>query len=106
MDYRYLGNSGLQVSALSYGAWVTFGSQAECHASAAGMPCDEDPFSVDLVADTQLIKKRIEERKVIDCTTGARQIGLPGVPDRGIGQIIRGRRRRHRLGGRGYNDEA
>ena len=24
MEYRYLGKSGLQVSALSYGAWVTF----------------------------------------------------------------------------------
>ncbi len=27
MEYRYLGKSGLQVSALSYGAWVTFGTQ-------------------------------------------------------------------------------
>lgn len=27
MEYRRLGNSGLQVSALSFGAWVTFGSQ-------------------------------------------------------------------------------
>lgn len=27
MEYRYLGSSGLQVSALSFGAWVTFGSQ-------------------------------------------------------------------------------
>jgi voltage-dependent potassium channel beta subunit len=36
MEYRYLGNSGLKVSALSFGAWVTFGPQmneekaAEC----------------------------------------------------------------------------
>jgi voltage-dependent potassium channel beta subunit len=29
MKYRYLGNSGLQVSALSFGSWVTFGSQAD-----------------------------------------------------------------------------
>jgi voltage-dependent potassium channel beta subunit len=29
MEYRYLGNSGLQVSVLSYGAWVTFGSQLD-----------------------------------------------------------------------------
>jgi len=29
MEYRYLGNSGLQVSALSFGAWVTFGSQVD-----------------------------------------------------------------------------
>jgi voltage-dependent potassium channel beta subunit len=27
MEYRYLGRSGLQVSALSLGAWVTFGEQ-------------------------------------------------------------------------------
>jgi voltage-dependent potassium channel beta subunit len=27
MEYRYLGNSGLKVSALSYGAWVTFNDQ-------------------------------------------------------------------------------
>ena len=27
MQYRYLGSSGLQVSALSFGAWVTFGTQ-------------------------------------------------------------------------------
>ena len=29
MEYRYLGRSGLQVSALSFGAWVTFGSQMD-----------------------------------------------------------------------------
>ena len=27
MEYRYLGKSGLQVSALSYGAWITFNDQ-------------------------------------------------------------------------------
>ncbi len=27
MEYRYLGKSGLEVSALSFGAWVTFGNQ-------------------------------------------------------------------------------
>jgi voltage-dependent potassium channel beta subunit len=29
MEYRFLGKSGLQVSALSFGAWVTFGGQAD-----------------------------------------------------------------------------
>lgn len=29
MEYRHLGKSGLQVSALSFGAWVTFGKQAD-----------------------------------------------------------------------------
>lgn len=35
MEYRFLGSSGLQVSALSFGAWVTFGDQVgedEAHA--------------------------------------------------------------------------
>jgi voltage-dependent potassium channel beta subunit len=27
MEYRFLGNSGLKVSALSFGAWITFGDQ-------------------------------------------------------------------------------
>jgi aryl-alcohol dehydrogenase-like predicted oxidoreductase len=27
MEYRFLGRSGLKVSALSYGTWVTFGDQ-------------------------------------------------------------------------------
>jgi len=29
MQYRYLGKSGLKISALSYGAWVTFGDQID-----------------------------------------------------------------------------
>ncbi len=29
MEYRFLGRSGLKVSALSFGAWVTFGNQAD-----------------------------------------------------------------------------
>src|SRR4029450_12306070 len=29
MEFRYLGNSGLKVSAVSYGNWVTHGSQVE-----------------------------------------------------------------------------
>jgi len=36
MEYRYLGRSGLQVSALSFGSWVTFGDQIGDH-SAYGM---------------------------------------------------------------------
>ena len=48
MEYRYLGASGLQVSALSLGAWVTYGEQVDeqqgrvqchaAHASAADPP--------------------------------------------------------------------
>jgi len=33
MEYRSLGNSGLQISALSFGAWVTFGSQVDLDAA-------------------------------------------------------------------------
>jgi aryl-alcohol dehydrogenase-like predicted oxidoreductase len=27
MEYRYLGNSGLKVSVLSLGSWITFGNE-------------------------------------------------------------------------------
>jgi voltage-dependent potassium channel beta subunit len=37
MEYRSLGNSGLKVSALSFGAWVTFGSQVDVDAAAEMM---------------------------------------------------------------------
>jgi len=33
MEYRYLGNSGLRVSALSIGGWVTFGGQVDSSAT-------------------------------------------------------------------------
>jgi len=29
MEYRFLGKSGLKVSALSFGSWVTFGDQVD-----------------------------------------------------------------------------
>ena len=35
MEFRFLGNSGLKVSAISYGNWVTHGSQVEDPAAAA-----------------------------------------------------------------------
>jgi voltage-dependent potassium channel beta subunit len=37
MEYRYLGNSGIKISALSLGAWVTFGDQMDVDASYAVM---------------------------------------------------------------------
>jgi aryl-alcohol dehydrogenase-like predicted oxidoreductase len=33
MEFRYLGNSGLKISAVSYGNWVTHGSQVEADAA-------------------------------------------------------------------------
>jgi voltage-dependent potassium channel beta subunit len=37
MEYRNLGKSGLKVSALSYGSWVTFGTQVDVDAAAEMM---------------------------------------------------------------------
>ncbi len=37
MEYRFLGNSGLTVSALSFGAWVTFGPQMDVDKAAECM---------------------------------------------------------------------
>ena len=39
MEYRHLGRTGLKVSVLSYGAWVSFGNQVTgvyCGTAAAG----------------------------------------------------------------------
>ena len=35
MEFRFLGNSGLKVSAISYGNWVTHGSQVEAEQATA-----------------------------------------------------------------------
>ena len=46
MEYRRLGNSGLRVSALSFGSWVTFDAQIdnnaaiECIAAAGDAGCN------------------------------------------------------------------
>ena len=35
MDFRYLGNSGLKISEITYGNWLTHGSQVENDIAAA-----------------------------------------------------------------------
>ena len=35
MDFRYLGNSGLKISEITYGNWLTHGSQVENDAALA-----------------------------------------------------------------------
>ena len=46
MEFRYLGNSGLKVSAVSYGNWVTHGSQVEAdQATAARLRLEHDTVS-------------------------------------------------------------
>jgi predicted oxidoreductase len=35
MEFRFLGNSGLKVSAISYGNWVTHGAQVEADQATA-----------------------------------------------------------------------
>lgn len=42
MEYRFLGNSGLKVSALSYGSWVTFGDQIDTEQAAECMQIAHD----------------------------------------------------------------
>lgn len=42
MEYRRLGKSGLQVSALSFGAWVTFGKQADVDVALEMMQAAKD----------------------------------------------------------------
>ena len=42
MEYRRLGKSGLKVSALSFGSWVTFGSQVDVRSARELMACAYD----------------------------------------------------------------
>jgi voltage-dependent potassium channel beta subunit len=42
MEYRFLGNSGLKVSALSFGAWITFGDQID---EEVALECMESAYS-------------------------------------------------------------
>jgi voltage-dependent potassium channel beta subunit len=42
MEYRFLGRSGLQVSALSFGSWVTFHNQADVNAAIEMMAVARD----------------------------------------------------------------
>ncbi len=42
MIYRYLGRSGLQVSVLSFGSWVTFGNQVDVDAAVEMMAAARD----------------------------------------------------------------
>lgn len=42
MDYRYLGASGLQISTLSFGSWVTFGQQLDVDKAYATMKAAYD----------------------------------------------------------------
>ena len=42
MEYRFLGRTGLRVSALSYGAWVTFGDQIGEEAASQCMKAARD----------------------------------------------------------------
>jgi len=37
MEYRYLGRTGLKVSELSFGSWVTFSNQVDVDAAAESM---------------------------------------------------------------------
>ena len=37
MKYRHLGRAGIQVSELSFGSWVTFGTQVDVKAAATMM---------------------------------------------------------------------
>jgi aryl-alcohol dehydrogenase-like predicted oxidoreductase len=42
MEYRHLGRSGLKVSVLSFGSWVTFSNQVDTDAAAECMAAARD----------------------------------------------------------------
>src|SRR5699024_12712051 len=65
MQYRFLGRSGLKVSALSFGSWVTFGDQIDKEKAAQSMEAarseehtSELQSRFDLVCRLLLVKKK------------------------------------------------
>jgi aryl-alcohol dehydrogenase-like predicted oxidoreductase len=88
MDYRHLGQSGLKVSEIAYGNWITHGSQVEEEAAAACVRAEE--ISAALRAAGELGLDRIVSNqpqynmlwRVIEAEV------VPLCEKKGIGQIV------------------
>ena len=75
MEYRYLGRSGLKVSALTYGNWLTHGSQVENHVAAE---CVRAALEVGITSfDTaDSYANGVAEEVLGDCLKGERRESL------------------------------
>src|SRR5215475_14073673 len=94
MNHRHLGQSGLVVSEISYGNWITHGSQIE---KAAALACVRAALEVGITTfDTADIYAKTKAEEVLgDALVGERRQGLeiftkvywptgPGMNDRGL----------------------
>jgi aryl-alcohol dehydrogenase-like predicted oxidoreductase len=94
MEFRYLGNSGLKVSAISYGNWITHGSQVE---EQAAIDCVKRALELGITTfDTADVYAGTRAETVLGkALTGARREGIelftkvywptgPGPNDRGL----------------------
>jgi aryl-alcohol dehydrogenase-like predicted oxidoreductase len=94
MEFRYLGNSGLKVSAISYGNWITHGSQVE---EQAAIDCVHRALELGITTfDTADVYAGTRAEMVLGkALSGARREGIelftkvywptgPGVNDRGL----------------------
>ena len=66
MEYRFLGDSGLKVSALSFGAWVTFGPQMNEDKAAeqiAILKKDKGELCVDKTAEAAAKTPRAKKKR-------------------------------------------
>lgn len=60
MEYRYLGKSGLKVSALSFGSWVTFHDQIDEKTAYACMKVAYDA-GVNFLITPKFIQREIQK---------------------------------------------
>ena len=94
MEHRYLGRSGLKVSEISYGNWLTHGSQVEAEQATA---CVREALDVGITTfDTADVYAQTKAEQVLgDALAGERREGLeiftkvywptgPGPNDRGL----------------------
>ena len=94
MEFRHLGNSGLKVSAVSYGNWITHGSQLEAEQAT---PCVRAALDVGITTfDTADVYANGRAESILgDALAGERRDGLeiltkvyfptgPGANDTGL----------------------
>ena len=90
MPYRRLGRSGLQVSALSFGSWVTFGDQVDTEPR-QGVPHRRPRRRRELLRQRRVLRRR---RVGVDHGRGDRRAGLAPLVLRHQHQGVLGHPRR------------
>ena len=86
MNYRRLGRSGLKLSELSFGSWVTYGNQVDTRAARECMAAAYDS-GVNFFDNAEIYARGTERR---DHGRGAEGARLAAAEVRGLDQVLLG----------------